>query len=338
MSGMNVTNTQGVQYTSATTGVAQNTPTNAPQASNTSEYKYPYGDDVFTGQFQTFKKLYVNFEPKTSQFSPFYGRTQEPSTQSQVQTQGAGQTQGNSGIPASLLNGVSPTVASVPATLPTGNNQQVQTQQQSAPPVSTAPKKNPLAGPVMTNIQDVLRQEAQQITTPQKAMEVIASHAMLSRQERTMTNDVAWGARFYAKQASEQTDKLMKNKANMSPAQVQSQARNIESLKIKSVSLLNDAKKKAISTYNEALKATLLYNNFFTEKGAFATAMSPTDRQFVESELDKTWKNWQGGFEKEWNGQMAHADEAPAIVDSAAREVAIEIDKVDKMLATLVKQ
>ena len=113
----------------------------------------------------------------------------------------------------------------------------------------------------------------------------------------------------------------------MSPGQIQSQVRTIETYKLKSISLLNDAKKKAINNYNEALKATMLYNNYFTEQGQYSSVLNDNDRQFVNSELDKTWSTREGGFDK--NGQ--HADESPTVIDKAAREVAIAIDKADKL-------
>lgn len=219
------------------------------------------------------------------------------------------------------------------------SNTQVPATLQSVPQQSgnIVPKKNPPSGPVMTNLQQKLQEEASQIQTPQKAIESIAGHAMLARQERTMANDIAWGARYYANQAADAADKLNKNKKNMSPAQVQSQLRTIESLKIKSISLLNDAKKRAINNYNESLKATMLYNNFFTENGKFASAMTPNDRQFVESELDKSWATWSGGFDKEWNGQTVKADDSVNVVDKAAQEIASYIDKIDQISASLSK-
>lgn len=240
-------------------------------------------------------------------------------------------------IPESQIPGVQNTGnqnnVQVPTTLQNGGQQNVPT----APAGNVIPKKNPPSGPVMTNIQQKLQEEASQIQTPQKAIESIAGHAMIARQERTMANDIAWGARYYASQAADAADKLNKNKKSMSPTQIQSQMRNIESLKIKSISLLNDAKKRAINNYNESLKATMLYNNFFTENGKFAASMSGNDRQFVESELDKSWATWTGGFDKEWNGQTVKADDSVNVVDKAAQEITAYIQKVDQVAASLAK-
>ncbi|MFN8575652.1 MAG: hypothetical protein U0354_02225 [Candidatus Sericytochromatia bacterium] len=320
-----------------------------------------YSDDVFTGQYQQFKGLYQNFDTNISKYSPFFGKMGSAQTDMGL-NDGSNQIytteNGNNGqippIPSSALtpsgtnsgNGQLPPIpdsALKPnGTTPTNNNGNVQVpatlgtpnQNQQAPVI---PKKNPPSGPVMTNLQQSLQQEALQIQTPNKAIESIASHAMLARQERTMANDIAWGAKYYAKQALDATNKLNKGKGSMSPAQIQSQVRQIESLKIKAVSLLNDAKKRAINNYNESLKATMLYNNFFTENGKYASVMNPNDRQFVESELDKTWATWSGGFDKEWNGATVKADDSVNVVDKAAQEVATAIDAIDKTTATLVK-
>jgi hypothetical protein len=355
---------QPVQYIPGVTSVPQNTTVNPvnnnPQTTantQSSQGGYPYSEDVFQGQYQQFKGLYQNFDTGISKFSPFYGKMGTAQTDIGLNNNQTNQSAGNINtsnngqlppIPQSALtpngnstSGQLPPIPNsalktnnqgnvqVPSTLPTP-----QAQQSNAPVV---PKKNPPSGPVMTNLQQKLQEEALQIQTPQKAIESIASHAMLSRQERTMANDIAWGAKYYANQAVDATDKLNKNKKNMSPAQIQSQVRNIEALKIKSISLLNDAKKRAINNYNEALKATMLYNNFFTENGKYTTVMTPNDRQFVESELDKTWGTWSGGFDKEWNGTIVKADDSVNVIDKAAQDVAASIDKVDKTIATLVK-
>ena len=366
---------QPVQYIPGVTNVAPTQSTgNIPQTQqsppttqNTSAGSsgYPYGEDVFKGQFEQFKGMYSNFNTDISQYSPFYGKMGSAQTNTNLSPQGnspgatfpGGSTangdlppipqsaltpQNNTGgnipqqstgdlppIPQSALipgtPGQNPQIQNVPATLPTPQNTNI--------PASGIPKKNIPTGPVITNIQQQLQAEAQKIQTPQKAMESIAGHAMISRQERTMANDIAWGARYYANQAQDLAQKLVQNKKSMSPGQVQSQLRTIENCKIKSISLLNDAKKKAINNYNEALKATMLYNNFFTEKGQYASIMNPNDRQFVESEIDKTWSTWAGGFEKEVNGTMVHADDSASVVDKAAQEIALAIDKADKASA-----
>lgn len=335
MSGMSVSGNRPVQYVAGQTPISQsNTPVQTQQNNVSGEYKYPYGEDVFQGQYQSFKQMYTNFDTDISKFSPFYGRADQTSSQ-QVVSPSSGNNN-SVGIPPSL-QGSNPqpviNIAQVPTTL--GNQSSVPQTQVVQPQKPAVPAKNIPSGPVITNIQEQLQNEASKINSPQKAVEVIAGHAMLSRQERSMVSNIAWGARYYSKQALSMTENLAKNKANMSPTQIQAQVRNIESLKIKSVSLLNDAKKKAINTYNEALKSTLLYNNYFTGNGQFSSMLSANDRQFVESEIDKTWKNWQGGFDKEMNGQMVHANEAPELIDKSAREVALDLDKTEKLLATL---
>lgn len=343
MSGMPISGNRPVQYIPGQTSLPQNTSPVQSQNNLSGEYKYPYNEDVFQGQYQSFKQMYTNFDTDISKYSPFFGRGGQVSAQGiQSSPSSLGSPQSSNGIPASLQgqnsNRPAIDISQVPqgnnnvATTPVTTQQQVPTTLQQKP---STPAKNIPSGPVINGIQQQLQDEASKINSPQKAVEVIAGHAMISRQERTMVSNIAWGARYYSKQALSMTENLAKNKANMSPTQIQAQIRNIESLKIKSVSLLNDAKKKAISTYNEALKSTLLYNNYFTGNGAYASMLSPNDRQFVESEIDKTWKNWQGGFEKEWNGQMVHANEAPELIDKSAREVALDLDKTEKLLATL---
>lgn len=338
-------------------------PQSSPAVSQPSTGGYPYSEDVFQGQFQQFKGIYSNFDTSVSQYSPFFGKMGSAQTNTSFDPNSApGQTfaAGNTApgdlppIPQSALNnpagdnmpqtGELPLIPQGTPGMPTPQNQtpQVQNVPATLPTPQGAgsasvPKKNIPSGPVISNIQQLLQTEAQQIQTPQKAMESIAGHAMLSRQERTMANDIAWGAKYYANQAQDLAQKLNQNKKNMSPGQIQSQLRNIEGCKIKSISLLNDAKKKAINNYNEALKATMLYNNFFTENGKYASAMSPSDRQFVESEIDKTWSTWSGGFEKEFNGATVHADESSSIVDKAAQEIAQAIEKADQ-LATAAQQ
>lgn len=326
----------------------------APQAPKSSIAGYAYGDDVFTGKFQNFKTLYGNFDTGISKFSPFFGKMQNEVAPQNVPTslppqggitapQGnAGQAQPNLGFvdpssrPASQPSGtfVPPPSGNV-VTVPTSLTQQAPAQQSQAP---AHPKKSYPSGPVVNNLQQQLQQEAQGLQTPQKAVESVASHAMLSRQERTIANDVSWGAKFYAQKANESAQQLAKNKASMNPAQLQAKIREVETLKIKSISLLNEAKKHAINTYTEALKATLVYNNFFTENAPFASVMSDNDRQFVESEIDKTWTSWNGGFDRQFNGQTAHADEAPTVIDKAARDVAVSMDQTNKILASLAGQ
>lgn len=357
-----VGSSQPVQYIPGVSQVPQSLPsantTQAPVSTQT-QGGYPYGDDVFQGQYQQFKGLYQNFDTAISKYSPFYGKmgsaqsntSFDPNAQMTQNTgnmpsgdlppipqsalPGAGQggmtPQQTSGdlppIPQSALPGAGQgqqNNVQVPSTLPSANQNAAQ---------NLIPKKNPPSGPVMNNLQQQLQAEAQQIQTPQKAIESIAGHAMLARQERTMANDIAWGAKYYANQAADMATKLNQNKRSMNPAQIQSQVRNIESLKIKSISLLNDAKKRAINNYNEALKATMLYNNFFTEKGPYASAMNANDRQFVESEIDKTWSTWSGGFDKEWNGSTVKADDSANVIDKAAADVAASIDKADKAAA-----
>jgi hypothetical protein len=318
-----------VQYTPQAGNVPGQTNT-AVNKSSSAGSAYPYGEDVFTGPYQIFKQVYSNFDAGISKFSPFYGKMASSPKSSGPTGQAATDLPP---IPGSALTPVqnAPVTQDAGLTPPSQlpGNQQVQTQ------AAAAPKKVPPSGPALNNIQQLLQDEVQKITSPQKATEVIANHAMLSRQERTMANDIAWGARYYANKAAEMSEKLVQGKANLSPGQIQGQLRTIENYKIKSISLLNDAKKRAINNYNEALKATLLYNNYFTENGQYASILGDNDRKFVESELDKTWTTWNGGFDKEWKGQTAHADESPTVIDKAAREIAIAIDKADKLVETV---
>lgn len=311
---MQIGSNQPVQYdpTKGINTVPQNTAANTTSGTQPQTSGYPYGEDVFTGKFEMFKNVYASFDTGVSKFSPFYGKM------------------GNNTEPTQPVNNqqVNP-----------NSNQQIPPQntnvQPSTPPAPVFPKKEPPKGPVINNLQQALQQEAQTIQSPQKAIEVVAQHAMISRQDRTIANDIAWGARFYAKKAEDMASNISRNKASMPPGEVQKQMRTIEDYRIKSISMLNEAKKKAINTYNEALKATLLYNHFFTENGSFANMLSQSDRQFVESEIDKTWERWTSGFQKEWQGQNVMADAAPSIIDKSAQEIAISLDKVEKSLATV---
>lgn len=333
MSQVGLGNQQPVQHIPGQTPVYQSpyaaTNTGQVTENKAAEGQYPYGDDVFSGQYSNFKSLYNNFDPAVSKYSPFYGKINSNTASN------SGNNTAASDIPASLLNQQNTQNNTQTTNIPANLNNPVQNNQVPVQNAPVHPKKQPPSGPVSNDIQQVLQGEIQKISTPQKAIEVVASHAMISRQERTMTNDVAWGARYYANQAAEMAESLSANKANLTPGQVQSQKRNIENLKIKSISMLNEAKKRAISTYNEALKSTMLYNHFFAENGQYASVLGDSDRQFVEGEIDKTWSNWQGGFTKDWQGQQAHANEAPLIIDNASREVATAIDKADKILATI---
>ncbi|MFN8671106.1 MAG: hypothetical protein U0457_03370 [Candidatus Sericytochromatia bacterium] len=309
---------------------------------------YPYSDDVFTGQFQSFKDMYKGLDTGISKFSPFYGKMQMQQPEAQGNLGQANPNVnfvdgGNNQMPQNNQGGFVP-----PPANPNGyNNQQVPQNNQGGfvPPPSnpngnstlpplgnnqqgnniptgkTFPQKQIPSGPVVNTLQQQLQQEAQGLQTPQKAIESVASHAMLSRQERTIANDVAWGAKFYAQKANDLANQILKNKGSMNPQQIQAKATEVESLKLKSISLLNEAKKHAINTYTEATKATLIYNNYFAGNGQFATLLNDSDRQFVESEIDKTWSNWTGGFDRDFNGQKVHADEAPTVIDKAAGDV-----------------
>ncbi|MEK7434846.1 MAG: hypothetical protein AABZ74_17060 [Cyanobacteriota bacterium] len=329
---------------------------------------YAYADDVFTGQFQNFKDMYKGLDTSISKYSPFFGKMQPPPALSQ-QTQGLGQNnpQGNLGQAQTNIgfvdnaNGTAPTQGRFvpPPSNPNGFNTQqnntvnpnntnpnglpaITNQGTIAPAGNTSqptakvfPQKAIPSGPVVTNLQQQLQQEAQTIQTPQKAIESVAGHAMLSRQERTIANDVSWGARFYAQKANELAQKIVQSKGTMNPSQIQAKVREVENLKLKSISLLNEAKKHAINTYTEATKATLIYNNFFTENGQFASVINDNDRQFVESEIDKTWSNWTTGFDKQLNGQVVHADEAPTVIDKTNDEITVSMNKTNQILAAL---
>lgn len=306
------------QNTSYTVPVQNNVPV---QQSNTVDNgnlaSYPYGQDVFAGQYSGFKNMYSNFDTQVSKFSPFYGKMNTPTNN----------IPSNNNTP---VDNNTNTVTTNNTTIPTTINQtNTNTPVVNAPAVS---KKTTPKGPVISNLQDLLQNEVRQITTPQKAVETIAQHAMVSRQERAMANNISWGARFYAKKALEIAQDLEKNKANMNPSQINSQIMNIENLKVKSIGLLNEGKKRAINTYNEALKATMLYNHFFTESGQFTSVLNDNDRKFVEEELDKTWKQWEGGFQKEFQGSVVKADEAPLVIDKSSQEVSNYINNIDSIL------
>jgi len=266
----------------------------------------PY-NQIDTIQYQNLSAVYSSFDTGISKYSPFYGKMGNTETTESNNTK--------------------------PATVAEADNATANTQTATTAPVSQ--KIEAPSGPVLQDIQEKLQEEVGKIQSPQQAIQTIASHAMLARQDRTITNNVSWGARYYAKKALEMTEQLGKNKENLNPSQIQSQLTQIETLKVKSIGILNDAKKKAISTYNEALKATLLYNHFFTDNGQYASSINDNDRKFVVDELNKTWTRWTGGFEREWQGQMAHADEAPIIIDKASQEANDYLQKIDQSLKTI---
>jgi hypothetical protein len=313
---MQVGNYQNTNYT---VPVQSNIPNQQVSSSDNLLASYPYSQDIFTGQYSIFKTIYSNFDSQISRFSPFYGKVNNQ------------QVQQNNFNPSNTNNNITNNnnANNIPTTLNTNTSDNIPTTNLNKPIIS---RKSTPKGPVINNIQELLQNEVRQISTPQKAIETIAHHAMISRQERTMTNNISWGARFYAKKALEMAQELERNKANMSPSQINSQIMNIENLKVKSISLLNEAKKRAINTYNEALKSTLLYNHFFTENGQFTSVLSDNDRKFVEEEIDKTWKQWEGGFQKEWKGSIVKADEAPLIIDKSAQEISNYINSIDSIL------
>lgn len=291
-------NTGNVGYSQNVQPVYNNQPVNYQQTQQTQNVS-PYS------QSDTYlSSMYSSFDKGVSKYSPFYGKM------------------GNTETNTTNTN----------TTTETTNTTNTTTNPEQTTTTTVVPKMTFPSGPVAQDIQQKLQEEVQKIQSPQQAVQTIASHAMSARQDRTMANDVAWGARYYAKKALEMSEQLVQNKSSLNPTQIQSQLTQIESLKVKSIGILNDAKKKAINTYNESLKATMLYNHFFTENGQYASVLNESDRKFVVDELNKTWTRWEGGFEKEWQGQMAHADEAPLVIDKASQETAGYLQKIEQTL------
>ncbi|PIQ25179.1 hypothetical protein COW36_23000 [bacterium (Candidatus Blackallbacteria) CG17_big_fil_post_rev_8_21_14_2_50_48_46] len=217
-----------------------------------------------------------------------------------------------------------------PATAPGKPNQPAE----PAKIVFTLPKDIP-EGPAMANIEQLMQQEAQQVQSPQQAVQLIAAHSDASKQARETSNRITWGARYYATQAAEAAEQIHSQWKQLDPQQKQVLMARVTEYRDQAVGLLNEAKKHGITTYNEALKANLLYNQFFTTQGPFIETISPEDRQQIKAELDDAWSRWNGSFQKEWQGQMVQAKGIMTIIDETSAEVASHLHRMNSVLSQL---
>lgn len=238
--------------------------------------------------------VYSNFSPKTSRFSPFY-KEQANTNQPQVQ--------------------------------PT---EQVQPTQPVQPTTPTISARQISDGPADANVQNELKAQVANIIEPNKAFELINNYATQAIKEREYTNDFTWGAKYYALRA---LDIAQAQNIKTLPAQQQQLVKKeIEACREKSVAYLNEAKKHAILTFNSALKATLVYNHFFTGQGAMVNTIDDNARQVINGKLDEAWLRWEKGFEKDFKGQKQLAAPAARVVDNTVKEVAEYFKQLNSIL------
>lgn len=202
------------------------------------------------------------------------------------------------------------------------------------PIVFTFPKDIP-EGPAMDNIQNLVLQEVQPVQQPQQALQLIAVHADAARQARETSNRFVWGARYYAVQAAETAEQTLAQWKSMNPDQKRVFMGKIQEYRDQAISMLNESKKHAISTYNEALKANLIYNHFFTSTGPMFNVLDTQTRQVVKAEIDDAWSRWNGTFEKPWQGQQVQAKGIMPIVDQASQEIAEHLHRLNSVVSQL---
>lgn len=195
--------------------------------------------------------------------------------------------------------------------------------------------KDPHQGPAEANVQQTLQQEIAQVQTPEQAIQLIAMHSANAKSEREMANRVTWGAKLHAVQAAEIAEKALAEHSNLSPQQVQAHVGESAKNRDQAISLLNEAKKRSITVYNEALKANLLYNHFFTSTGGMVTSIDDNTREMIKAELDDAWTRWDGQFAKEWQGQMVQADGAALVIDKTHAEVAEHLHRMNSILSQI---
>jgi hypothetical protein len=200
--------------------------------------------------------------------------------------------------------------------------------------IFTLPKDIP-EGPAMANIQEILQQETQPVQAPQQAVQLIAAHSDAAKQSRETANRFTWGARYYAAQAAETAEQVYSQWGKMDPQQKQVMMARVTEFRDQAVSLLNEAKKQGITTYNEALKANLIYNQFFTTQGPFIDTIDANARQQIKGELDDAWSRWNGSFQKEWQGQQVQAKGIMTIIDETSAEVANHLHRMNSVISQL---
>src|SRR5690606_2147232 len=117
--------------------------------------------------------------------------------------------------------------------------------------VFTFPKEIP-DGPAQANIQQLVLQEVQPVQQPQQAMQVIAAHTGKARSSRESANHFTWGARYHAAQAAELAEQTLQQWPQMNSGQRQVFMSKVQEHRDQAISLLNEAKKHGIETYNSA--------------------------------------------------------------------------------------
>jgi hypothetical protein len=202
------------------------------------------------------------------------------------------------------------------------------------PIVFTFSKEIP-EGPAIANIQELVLQEVQPVQQPQQALQLIAAHADASRTSRDTANRFTWGARYYAVQAAETAEQTLSQWKQMDPGQRQVFMTKVQEYRDQSISMLNEAKKHSITTYNEALKANLIYNHFFTSTGPMIHALDDPTLGVVKAELDDAWSRWNGSFQKEWQGQQVQAQGIMPLVDQTSKEVAEHLHRLNSVISQL---
>ena len=202
------------------------------------------------------------------------------------------------------------------------------------PIIFTFPKDIP-EGPAMANIQEIVLQEVQPVTQPQQGLQLIAGHSELARQSREASNRFTWGASYYAVQAAETAEQTLSQWKQMSPEQRQVFMTKVQEYRDQSISMLNEAKKHAINTYNEALKANLIYNHFFTSTGPMINALDDQTRSAAKVELDDAWSRWNGTFQKDWQGKPTQAQGIMMIVDQTSAQVAGHLHRLNSVVSQL---
>lgn len=201
-----------------------------------------------------------------------------------------------------------------------------------APIVFTLPKEIP-TGPAMANIDQIVLQAVQPVQQPGQAVQMIATHCESAKAGREKTNNLTWGARYYAVQAAEVAEQIFQNKDKLPPDQLQAYKAKVIEYRDQAIGYLNEAKKNAILTYNEALKANLIYNHFFTSTGTMIDAIDDNTRSAIKEELDMTWARWEGGFAKEWQGKQVQAEGVLTLIDNTSQEVASHLHRMNSVLS-----
>ncbi len=200
--------------------------------------------------------------------------------------------------------------------------------------IFTLPKEIP-EGPALNNIQQIVLQEVQPVQQPQQALQLIAVHADAARNSREAANRFTWGAKYYAAQAAELAEQTLQQWGSMNDGQKQVFMTKIQEYRDQSIGMLNESKKHAITTYNEALKGNLVYNHFFTANGAMLNTLDDQTMGVVKAELDDAWSRWNGSFQKEWQGQVVEAKGIQQIVDQTTAEVTQHLHRMNSVVSQL---